>query len=131
MINGCDKKKSVLGENHPEIQKQEEYYLSLIEQYQGQVNLKVMAKLATGQAFEKMEKYDHAIHEFRIGRQLVEKNFGTTHHLYPVLANAMGGARLKTKFQTKEVVHRKKKSRSPPAPEQKKKKGGSMRKVKI
>jgi|688.fasta_scaffold331081_1 hypothetical protein len=74
-----------------------------------------MAKLATGQAFEKMEKYDHAIHEFRIGRQLVENTFGTQHHMYPVLANAMGGARLKTKFQTKEVIHKKKsRSRSPP-----------------
>jgi hypothetical protein len=31
--------------------------------------------------------------------------------MYTVLANAMGGARLKTKFQTKEVVHKRK---SPP-----------------
>ena len=31
--------------------------------------------------------------------------------MYTVLANAMGGARLKTKFQMKEVVHKKK---SPP-----------------
>lgn len=77
--------------------------------------MKIMAKLATGQAFEKMEKYDNAIHEFRIGRQLIENTFDTQHHMYPVLVNAMGGARLKTKFQTKEVIHKKKsKSRSPP-----------------
>ena len=89
----------------------EEYYQSLIDQYHGQVNLKIMAKLATGQAFEKMQKYDNAIHEFRIGTQLVENNFGTQHHMYAVLANAMGGAKLKTKFQTKEVIHKRK---SPP-----------------
>jgi len=45
-----------------------------------------------------MQKFDSAIREFRIGTQLVERNFGTRHHMYTVLANAMGGARLKTKF---------------------------------
>ena len=72
-----------------------------------------------------MDKYDHAIHEFRIGTQLVENNFGTQHNMYAVLANAMGGARLKTKFQTKEVIHRKKpspKRKSPPKEEPKPKK---------
>lgn len=103
----------------------EDYYNNLIDQFQGQVNLKILAKLATGQAFEKMGKFDNAIHEFRIGTQLVENNFGTQHHMYAVLANAMGGARLKTKFQTKEVVHRKKpspKRKSPPKEEPKQKK---------
>lgn len=76
----------------------QEYYNNLLDQYQGQINLKILAKLAMGQAFEKMEKYDNAIREFRIGTQLVENNFGTQHHMYTVLANAMGGAKLKTKF---------------------------------
>jgi len=36
-----------------------------------------MASLAMGQAYEKMEQYDQAIREFRVGRQVVESNFGT------------------------------------------------------
>jgi len=87
-----------LGDNHPDVIGMQEYYNNLLDQYQGQINLKILAKLAMGQAFEKMEKYDNAIREFRIGTQLVENNFGTQHHMYTVLANAMGGAKLKTKF---------------------------------
>jgi AICAR transformylase/IMP cyclohydrolase PurH len=56
-----------LGDNHPDVIGMQEYYNNLLDQYQGQINLKILAKLAMGQAFEKMEKYDNAIREFRIG----------------------------------------------------------------
>ena len=37
------------------------------------------------------------------GKQIAENNFGTKHPLYTKCINAMGGARLKSKYQTKEV----------------------------
>ena len=128
MLRGCEKKRATLGESHPDVVQMEAHHQNLLEQFQGQINLKILAKLATGQAFEKMERFDSAIREFRIGTQLIERNFGTQHHMYTVLANAMGGAKLKTKFQTKEMVHKVKtppKRKSPPKEDPKREKQSS------
>jgi len=48
MLKGCDKKRIALGDTHPEVIAMTEYYKNLLDQYQGQINLKILAKLAMG-----------------------------------------------------------------------------------
>jgi len=52
---------------------------------------------------------------------MVESHFGSRHQLYAVFANAMGGAKLKTKYETKEVYRKEKCEEHGGAPPSKKK----------
>ena len=62
-----------------------------------------MAHLCVGEQHEKLGSYNAAIKFYSEGKQFAETNFGTKHPLYTKCINAMGGARLKSKYQTKEV----------------------------
>ena len=62
-----------------------------------------MSDLSVGEQHEKLGSFALAIKYFSEGKQFAEHNFGTKHPLYTKCVNAMGGARLKSKYQTKEV----------------------------
>ena len=62
-----------------------------------------MADLSVGEQHEKLGAYNHAIKCYSDGKSFAEKHFGTKHPLYIKSVNAMGGARLNSKYQTKEV----------------------------
>lgn len=84
-----------------------------------------MSLHSKGTNYEKLKLFPKAIAEFKAGKFLVEKSFGTEHQLYAVFSSAMGGAKLKTKFQTPTDNRRTKSnssSRSPPSSVDKKKK---------
>ena len=75
-----------------------------------------MALHTKGTTYEKMQKFEKAIAEFKTGKQLVESTLGSDHQLYAVFSSAMGGAKLKTKYQTStesKPKQKKKKSKSP------------------
>lgn len=77
-----------------------------------------MALHAKGTTYEKLRQYSKAIAEFKAGKLLVESTFGSEHQLYVVFSSAMGGAKLKTKYQTPSDNRRTKSnsnSRSPPS----------------
>jgi hypothetical protein len=82
---------------------------SINEQYNCQLNLKIMAIHTKGTNFEKAGLFEKAIGEFRQGKQLVEKTLGTEHQFYVIFSSAMGGAN--HKWQTPTNV-RKSRSRS-------------------
>ena len=63
----------------------------------------VMSHLAVGEQHEKLGSFNAAIKFYSEGKQFAETNFGTKHPLYTKCINSMGGARLKSKYQTKEV----------------------------
>ena len=63
----------------------------------------VMSCVAVGEQHEKLGSYNAAIKFYSEGTHFAENNFGTKHPLYTKCINAMGGARLKSKYQTKEV----------------------------
>jgi hypothetical protein len=67
------------------------------------IAIMVMSHLAVGEQHEKLGSYNAAIKFYSEGKQFAETNFGTKHPLYTKCINAMGGARLKSKYQTKEV----------------------------
>lgn len=58
-----------------------------------------MALHSKGTSYEKLQKYGKAIAQYKAGKQLVEQTFGSSHELYAVFSSAMGGAKLKTKYQ--------------------------------
>lgn len=62
-----------------------------------------MSHIAVGEQNEKLGSYNAAIKFYSEGTHFAETNFGTKHPLYTKCINAMGGARLKSKYQTKEV----------------------------
>ena len=62
-----------------------------------------MSSLAVGEQHAKLGSFVLAIKFYSEGKQFAEQNFGTKHPLYTKCVNAMGGARLKSKYQTKEV----------------------------
>ena len=62
-----------------------------------------MAHLCVGEQHEKLGSYNHAIKLYAEGKEFAETNFGVKHPLYTKCINAMGGARLRSKYQTKEV----------------------------
>ena len=63
----------------------------------------IMSELCVGEQHEKLGSFNAAIKFYAEGKQVAEDNFGTRHPLYTKCINAMGGARLKSKYQTKEV----------------------------
>ena len=67
------------------------------------IAIMIMAELCVGEQHEKLSSFNAAIKFYAEGKQVAEKNFGTRHPLYTKCINAMGGARLKSKYQTKEV----------------------------
>lgn len=62
-----------------------------------------MSHQCVGEQHEKLGNFNAAIKSYAEGKQFAENNFGIKHPLYTKCANAMGGARLKSKYQTKEV----------------------------
>ena len=79
----------------------------IIENLELQLNdfiaIKIMADLSVGEQHEKLGAYSLAIKYYADGKSFAENNFGTKHPLYIKCVNAMGGARLNSKYQTKEV----------------------------
>ena len=67
------------------------------------IAIKIMAHLCVGEQHEKLGSFNAAIKFYSEGKQFAETNFGTKHPLYTRCINAMGGARLRSKYQTKEV----------------------------
>ena len=67
------------------------------------IAIKIMSHICVGEQHEKLGNFNAAIKFFSEGKQYAETNFGTKHPLYTKCINAMGGARLKSKYQTKEV----------------------------
>ena len=67
------------------------------------IAIRVMSHLCVGEQHEKLCNYNRAIKQYSEGKQVAETNFGTRHPLYTKCINSMGGARLKSKYQTKEV----------------------------
>ena len=67
------------------------------------IAIKIMSHVCVGEQHEKLGNFNAAIKFFSEGKQYAETNFGTKHPLYTKCINAMGGARLKSKYQTKEV----------------------------
>lgn len=63
----------------------------------------IMSHIAVGEQHEKLGCYNAAIKFYAEGTHHAETNFGTKHPLYTKCINAMGGARLKSKYQMKEV----------------------------
>lgn len=70
-----------------------------------------MALHVTGQNWEKLKDFSKALEAYKTGKSCVEMHFGTESHLYPMFATAMGGCKLKTKYQT-PTENRRTKSRS-------------------
>lgn len=62
------------------------------------IAIKIMANLCVGEQHEKLCCYNAAIKSYAEGKQFAETNFGTRHSLYTRCVNAMGGARLKSKY---------------------------------
>ena len=60
----------------------------------------IMSELCVGEQHEKLGSFNAAIKFYAEGKQVAEDNFGTRHPLYTKCINAMGGARLKSKYQT-------------------------------
>jgi hypothetical protein len=59
-----------------------------------------------GEQREKMGQYQQAVRCFNEGKIVAETNFGPKHELYTRCVNGIGGARLKSKYQTREVQER-------------------------
>ena len=62
------------------------------------IAIKIMAHLCVGEQHERLGSFNAAIKFFSEGKQFAETNFGTKHPLYTKCINAMGGARLKSKY---------------------------------
>ena len=67
------------------------------------IAIKIMANVSVAEQHEKLSSFSMAIKHFAEGKSIAEQSFGTKHPLYTKCVNAMGGARLKSKYQTKEV----------------------------
>lgn len=66
------------------------------------IAIKIMAHLCIGEQSEKLGSFNAAIKSYSDGQKFAETNFGIKHPLYTKCVNAMGGAKLKSKYQTKE-----------------------------
>ena len=62
------------------------------------IAIKIMAHLCVGEQHEKLGSYNAAIKLYSEGKEFAEINFGTKHPLYTKCINAMGGARLRSKY---------------------------------
>lgn len=51
-----------------------------------------------GQIFEKMKRFEEAIGEYQYGKEVIERNYGTTHKTYIDFVNAINGAKLRIKY---------------------------------
>lgn len=60
-----------------------------------------------------MSSFSQAIKIFTNAKTVAEKHFGIKHELYTKCVNAIGGARLKSKYQTKENYRVPSKKKSP------------------
>ena len=75
---------------------------SLDYQLQDFIAIKIMSHLCMGEQQEKLGTFNAAIKSYSEGQKFAETNFGIKHPLYTKCVNAMGGAKLKSKYQTKE-----------------------------
>ena len=62
------------------------------------IAIMIMSELCVGEQHEKLGSFNAAIKFYAEGKQIAEDNFGTRHPLYTKCINAMGGARLKSKY---------------------------------
>ena len=60
--------------------------------------MRVMSLYCIGEQFEKMSSFSQAIKVFTNAKKVAEKHFGTKHELYTKCVNAIGGAKLKSKY---------------------------------
>jgi hypothetical protein len=60
--------------------------------------LNVLALKTRGQILEKFKRFDEAIGSYSIAKQVVESNYGHSDKMYIDLANAINGAKLRTKY---------------------------------
>ena len=81
-----------------------------------------MSLHSKGQNYEKMREFEKALNEFKRGKQLVEATMGTQHELYAVFSSAMGGIKLKTKYNAPADIKREKSKSNSPDSDGKKKK---------
>ena len=63
-----------------------------------------MSQLCVGEQHEKIGNFNKAIKAYTDGKQFAESKLGTKHQLYTQCLNAIGSARLKSKYQVKEAV---------------------------
>jgi hypothetical protein len=64
------------------------------------VNLKITALHTSGTNYEKLGNFEMALQNFKMGKEYIEANFGPEHQLYAVFCSAMGGVKLRTKYNT-------------------------------
>ena len=69
----------------------------LEEKFLEQIAISINSRHTRGQILEKTRNYERAVREYRAGVKLVEIHFGTQHHLWGLMTNAMSAAHLKNK----------------------------------
>ena len=77
---------------------------NLRTQFEDYAVIQTMSQLCVGGQHENMGDFSKAIKAYTDGKQFAEAKFGTKHQLYTQCLNAIGGARLKSKYQIKEVI---------------------------
>ena len=93
----------------PEFEQNQDIFAGLQYQLNDFLNIKVMSFICLGEQREKMGQYTQAMKCYNEGKMVAETNFGPRHDLYTRCVNLMGGARLKSKYQTREVYRQPKK----------------------
>lgn len=71
---------------------------ALSKHYYHIVNLNMLAFKTRGQILEKFKRFDEAIESYQMAKQVVESNYGHSDKMYIELANAINGAKLRTKY---------------------------------
>ena len=87
----------------PEFEQQPEVFDSLQYQMNDFQAITVMSFVCLGEQREKMGQYSQATKCYNEGKIVAETNFGPKHELYTRCVNGIGSARLKSKYQTREV----------------------------
>lgn len=63
--------------NQPDVTDQDKEILN--EQMYNQINLKITALHTAGTNYEKLNNFDMALHNFKLGKEFIEANFGSEH----------------------------------------------------
>jgi len=71
---------------------------ALSKHYYHIINLNVLALKTRGNILEKFRRFDEAIESYSMAKQVVETNYGHSDKMYIELANAINGAKLRTKY---------------------------------
>ena len=91
-------------QRRPQFEQRQDELSSLQYQLNDFIAIQVMSFICLGEQREKMGQYQQAVRCFNEGKIIAETNFGPRHELYTRCVNGIGGARLKSKYQTKEVL---------------------------